>query len=290
VGALTRRKFFQRATAFAGAAVAMAAGADALLIEPKSVVAERIDIKLDRLPKEFHDFRIAQISDIHFGPYMGEAGVERALHLAESFHPNLLILTGDFVSHPFRKPNGAEGASYAIPCADVLVQMQNVPKIAVLGNHDHWNNPDIVEAALQGRHIEVLRNRSLSIVRGQSRIWIAGVDDVFVGAANMPQTLQIIPPTEATILLAHEPDYADYASRFPVDLQFSGHSHGGQIRIPGIGAPILPALGQKYPIGLNHVGSLQVYTNRGLGVINPPFRFFCPPEVTFVTLKHPSLV
>ncbi len=167
---------------------------------------------------------------------------------------------------------------------------RNVPKIAILGNHDHWNNPDIVEAALQGRHIEVLRNRSLSVVRGQSRIWIAGVDDVVVGAANMPQTLQIVPPTETTILLAHEPDYADYASRFPVDLQFSGHSHGGQVRIPGIGAPILPALGQKYPIGLNRVGTLQVYTNRGLGVINPPVRFLCPPEVTFVTLKHPSLV
>lgn len=289
MAALTRRKFFQRA-AFAGSAVAMVAGADALFVEPKNLVAERIDIKLNRLPPEFHDFRIAQISDIHFGPYMGEAGVERAVHLAESFQPNLLILTGDFVSHPLRKPNGIEGARQAEPCADVLARMQNVPKIAVLGNHDHWNNADIVEAALQARSIEVLRNRSVALVRGQRRIWISGVDDVFVEAANLAQTLQIVPPTETTILLAHEPDFADYVSQFPVDLQFSGHSHGGQVRIPGIGAPILPALGQKYPIGLNRVGKLQVYTNRGLGVINPPVRFLCPPEVTFVTLKNPSLV
>jgi predicted MPP superfamily phosphohydrolase len=289
VQALTRRRFFQRA-AIAGSAIAMAAGADSIVIEPKNVMAERINIALARLPEEFHGFRIAQISDIHYGPYMGEAGVERAIRLAESFKPDLLILTGDFVSHPFGKSNGPEGARYAEPCADALVKMKNVPKIAVLGNHDHWNDPVIVEGALHARAIEVLRNRSVAVVRGQSRIWIAGVDDVIAGAANMQQTLQSIPSGEAVILLAHEPDFADYASRFPVDIQFSGHSHGGQVRLPGIGAPILPVLGQKYPVGLNTVGRLQVYTNRGLGVINPPVRFLCPPEVTFVTLLHPSAV
>ena len=84
--------------------------------------------------------------------------------------------------------------------------------------------------------------------------------------------------------VAHEPDFADYAARFPVDLQLSGHSHGGQVRLPGIGAMVLPRMAEKYPLGLNRVGALQVYTNRGLGVINPPVRFNCPPEVTFVTL------
>ena len=268
----------------------MALGADALFIEPRDLVAERVNITPDRLPEEFHGYRIAQISDIHFGPYMGEAGVERAVHLAQTFRPDLLILTGDFVSHPFRKPNGREGARYAEPCADVLSQMKNTRKIAILGNHDHWNNADIVEGALRERGIEVLRNRAVGVERGQSRIWIAGVDDVFVGAANLAQTLQFVPPAETTILLAHEPDFADHATQFPIDLQFSGHSHGGQVRLPGIGAPILPALGQKYPIGLNRVGRLQVYTNRGLGVINPPVRFHCTPEVTFVTLSHPSAV
>jgi predicted MPP superfamily phosphohydrolase len=100
----------------------------------------------------------------------------------------------------------------------------------------------------------------------------------------------MVPKNEATVLLAHEPDFADYAARHPVDLQLSGHSHGGQVRLPGIGALVLPAMARKYPMGFNRVGRLQVYTNRGLGVINPPVRFRCPPEVTFVTLLRPSVV
>ena len=103
------------------------------------------------------------------------------------------------------------------------------------------------------------------------------------GAADVPRS-------EATILLAHEPDFAHYAASFPVDLQLSGHSHGGQVRLPGLGALVLPELAEKYPVGLNRVGPLQVYTNRGLGMVTPPVRFRCPPEVTFVTLFPASRV
>jgi uncharacterized protein len=159
-----------------------------------------------------------------------------------------------------------------------------IPVVAILGNHDHWNDGKIVEGALHDRGIQVLRNRSLPLERGRSRIWIAGVDDALVQAADLTKTLHHVPASEAVVLLAHEPDFADYAARFPVDLQLSGHTHGGQVRLPGIGALILPRLAEKYPEGLNQVGALQVYTNRGLGVINPPVRFNCPPEVTFVTL------
>jgi predicted MPP superfamily phosphohydrolase len=286
---LTRRKLFRRVL-IGGSVVAAAGAIDGFFLEPKDIVLERVDITVARLPEEFHNFRIAQISDIHFGPYMSKSGVERAMRLAQTFNPDLVIQTGDFTSHPFRKPNGVEGARFAEPCADALVTMRNVPQIAILGNHDHWNNANIVEGALKERGIEVLRNRSIPIERTKSRIWISGVDDVFVAAADLAQTLKTVPSTETTLLLAHEPDFADHAARFPIDVQFSGHSHGGQVRLPGIGALILPAMAHKYPIGLNRVGRLQVYTNRGLGVINPPVRFHCPPEVTLITLKHPSLV
>ena len=273
-----------------GSVVAAAGALDGFFLEPRDVVAERVDITVARLPEEFHNFRIAQISDIHFGPYMGKAGVERAVRLTQTFNPDLVILTGDFTSHPFGKPNGVEGARFAEPCADALVMLRNVPQIAILGNYDHWNNANIVETALRERGIEVLRNRSIPLDRGKGRVWIAGIDDAVARAADLAKTLKSVPSTETTILLAHEPDFADHAARFPVDVQFSGHSHGGQVRIPGIGALVLPAMAHKYPVGLNRVGRLQVYTNRGLGVINPPVRFHCPPEVTFVTLKHPLLV
>jgi uncharacterized protein len=210
--------------------------------------------------------------------------VERAVRVGQTFNPDLIVLTGDFVSHPFGEHDGPKGAHFAEPCADVFGRWKGVPIIAILGNHDHWNGADIVAGALRDRGIQVLRNSALPIERGLQRLWIAGVDDVFEKKADLPTALKSIPQNEATILLAHEPDYADYTARFPVDLQLSGHSHGGQVRIPGIGPIILPALAHKYHTGLNRVGRLQVYTSSGIGVINPPVRFNCPPEVTLITL------
>jgi uncharacterized protein len=280
---LTRRKFFSRFLVGASA-IAAIGGADAFLLEPRALVAERVDIQLKRLPEEFHGFRIVQISDIHFGPYLGKPTLERAVQLAQSFRPDLLVLTGDFVSHPLGGRNGVRGARNADPCADVLRAVRGIPVLAILGNHDHWNNARIVAGALSDHRIMVLRNQTFPLERGNQRIWIGGVDDALVGEADLRKTLSGVPPSEATILLVHEPDYADYVSRFPVDLQLSGHSHGGQVRLPGIGALVLPRMAEKYPVGLNRIGALQVYTNRGLGVINPPMRINCPPEVTFVTL------
>ncbi len=274
---LTRRGFLT-------GGLATVALADTLLVEPRNLAARRITVRLKRLPEAFDGFRIAQLSDIHFGPYMGSAGVERALRLAESFQPDLLALTGDFVSHPLGRPNGRGGARFIEPCADVLAHCKDSTLAAVLGNHDHWNGAGLVAAGLEERGVKVLRNAAFPLERGAERIWIAGVDDVFVRAADLSLTLRGVPASETTILLAHEPDFADQAALFPIDLQLSGHSHGGQVRLPGVGAMILPPLGRKYPIGLNRVRALQVYTNVGLGVINPPVRFLCPPEVTFMTL------
>ena len=280
---LTRRKFLGRFL-IGASALATVAGAETIFLEPRHLVSEPIEVRLKRLPDDFHGFRIAQISDVHFGPYMGKSFLGRAVQLAQSFHPDLLVLTGDFVSHPFGESNGVRGAHYAEPCADVFAGVTDIPVVAILGNHDHWNSGEIVEGALHDRGIQVLRNRSLPLESGRSRIWIAGVDDALVQAADLTKTLHDVPASEAVVLLAHEPDFADHAARFPVDLQLSGHSHGGQVRLPGIGALVLPRLAEKYPEGLNQIGALQVYTNRGLGVINPPVRFNCPPEVTFVTL------
>lgn len=252
--------------------------------EPQHPVTESIQIRLARLPEAFHGFRIAQITDIHFGPYMDRAGLERSVRLGQAFQPDLIALTGDFVSHPFRQRNGWEGAKNAEPCADVFARWKGVPIIAVLGNHDHWNNAQMVAGALAERGIRVLRNEAETIERGGQKLWVAGIDDALEGKADLSQSIARIPRRDATILLAHEPDFADYAARFPVDLQLSGHSHGGQVRLPGVGPIILPGMAHKYHTGLNRVAQLQVYTSRGIGVINPPVRLNCLPEVTLITL------
>jgi uncharacterized protein len=269
-----------------GVAALAAAGltVEGFFHEPQHPVTESIQVRLTRLPKEFHGFRIAQITDIHFGPYMDQARLEQSVRLAQAFQPDLVALTGDFVSHPFHQRNGLEGARNAEPCADVFARWKEVPVIAVLGNHDHWNNADMVAGALAERGIRVLRNQAEAVERGGQRLWVAGIDDALEGKADVPQSIAKVPRAEATILLAHEPDFADHAARFPIDLQLSGHSHGGQVRVPGVGAIILPQMAHKYPSGLNRVGQLQVYTSRGIGVINPPVRLNCPPEVSLITL------
>jgi uncharacterized protein len=277
----TRRKFL---SCLAVGGIVTGLGVDALFVEPKHLVARPVHIRLKRLPEAFEGFRIAQISDIHYGPYMDAAQLERAVRAAQSFQPDLVVLTGDFVSHPFGQRNGPAGARFVEPCANVLAQWKGVRQVAILGNHDHWNGAGIVEAGLKERGIPVLRNSAIPIERNSARLWIAGIDDALVRAADLPLTLRNVPTSEATVLLAHEPDFADYAARFPVDLQLSGHSHGGQVRLPGVGALVLPGMARKYPMGLNRVGTMQVYTNVGLGVVNPPVRFLCPPEVTFLTL------
>jgi predicted MPP superfamily phosphohydrolase len=158
-------------------------------------------------------------------------------------------------------------------------------KYAIMGNHDATAYPELIVAALESHQIPVLKNRSVPLERSGRRIWLAGIDDVLKGSPDLAATLAAIPPGETTILLAHEPDFADQAARHAVDLQFSGHSHGGQIWIPGIGAPWLPEKAHKYPRGLYQVGGLTLYTNFGIGTIRVPIRINCPPEVTLFTLR-----
>jgi hypothetical protein len=141
-----------------------------------------------------------------------------------------------------------------------------------------------VAQSLQSRGIRVLRNEAVPMEQNGSRIWIAGVDDVLENAADLPWALYRIPPNERVILLAHEPDFADYVARQPVSVQLSGHSHGGQIRLPFVGPPYLPELAHRYPWGLRRIGDLQLYTNVGLGTIGIPIRWNCPPEVTSIRL------
>ena len=282
----SRRQFLKTAFSAAGALAVTGVAFDAVSLEPHHAVVENVEIRLPHLADAFKGFRLVQLSDIHFGPYIGESVVQHAVNTVRNLKPDLIVLTGDFVSHPLRKGHGIEGARNAEPCAEILIQLASTLMLAVLGNHDHWNNAGIVTTALRRNGIEVLLNQSVSIDRNGDRLWIAGVDDVLARSNDLDKTLKGLPAEEPVVLLAHEPDFADYAAKFPVHLQLSGHSHGGQVRIPGIGAPILPAMGAKYPMGLARVGDLQVYTNRGLGLITPPVRFNCPPEITLITLQQ----
>jgi len=200
--------------------------------------------------------------------------------------PDLVVVTGDFVTAPFSEGRSRQiRAAKAIePCAQLVAQMWAPLGIhACMGNHDVGTDEAHITDVLQSHGISVLRNRSVPLERDGARLWLAGLDDVLENKYDLKLALKGIPQAEPVVLLVHEPDYAVYVKN--VDLQLSGHSHGGQIRFPLVGAPVLPVMGREYPRGLRRLGPLTLYTNVGIGTIWIPMRLNCPPEVTLITLR-----
>jgi uncharacterized protein len=239
----------------------------------------RLALKLPNLHANFNGFRLVQISDIHLDGWMNRKRLEDIIHMVNEQQPDLVAITGDFISHP----TSQHEADLAAALSQVKARFGAA---AVLGNHDHWTDPQMVRRALKAGSIRDLSNRFMTLERDGAQLHIAGVDDVVEQLDRLDLVLESLPETGSAILLAHEPDYADTSAasgRF--DLQLSGHSHGGQVVLPVIGAPILPPLGKRYPSGLYQVGEMYQYTNRGLGMTGLHLRLNCDPEVTVITLK-----
>ncbi len=254
--------------------------------EPHEISIERIDVRVKNLPGAFDGFRIAQLSDIHFEEFVSREHVVNAVAKTNALNPDLVLLTGDFVSEPVSSRHKRRAAEKAWPCAQVLRAVRATHGVvAILGNHDHHTDPNLVAEALTQSGIEVLRNTARPLESAGARMWIAGLDDALFGYADPERALHGVPADEVSIVAVHEPDFADVMRRYPVELQISGHSHGGQIRLPVVGPPVLPEMSEKYPMGRYQVGRLPLYTNRGLGVIGVPFRLLCPPELTLFTLR-----
>jgi uncharacterized protein len=288
----TRRKFLQMSAA--GAALgALAIAGDGTLFEANWPRLVSIEVRLSRLPESWDGFRIAQLSDFHYDDYFSVVPLRRAIGIVNGLQPDLITLTGDFVTAGgmwSRVTAGRQirvGAKAIEPCAELLSQLRARSGIlAALGNHDIDCDPSHIVEVLQAHNMPVLRNRSVPFERDGKRLWISGVDDVLVGKPKLDLALKGIPPDEPVVLLAHEPDFADYAATHLVDLQLSGHSHGGQIRVPFLPPPFLPPLARKYPWGQRQIGRLTLYTNIGIGTVNVPMRLDCPPEVTLITLRR----
>lgn len=280
---ISRRRFLQSLGVFGGAGAA-AVFTDAYYIEPRHLEIGRVDVALPRLGGAWSGLRVAQLSDFHYDTVEDGELIAKAVQLTNTLQPDLVVLTGDFVK--FDELHRSPGqAAKADPCARILKHLQApLGVFAVLGNHDSCD-PAFIARQLDSQGIAVLRNHAIPIERSGDRLWIAGVDDALTATPDLAKTFRAIPPGAPTILLAHEPDYADAARSYPVDLQLSGHSHGGQVRLPLIGCPYLPEMGRKYPMGFRKLGSMALYTNRGLGTTFLPARFNAPPEVTLLTLR-----
>ena len=278
---LTRRRFLQL---FAAAATTGAAGfAYVRAVEPNWIDLEPVTLTLPGLAEPLSGLRIVQLSDIHLSRFTSPAKLLDAVTRVNRLKPDLVVLTGDFVGRD---------AAFATGLIHPLRRLQ-APAYAVYGNHDLWSDRATVGAALAETPVRLLVNECLEVAAG---LTVAGIDDAWSGHPRPEAALRDSPPGNTNLLLCHEPDYIDniHAIGAPIALQLSGHSHGGQVRLPsrqpdGAGrlsrAHILPHLAHRYPIGLYHVGSHQLYTNRGLGVWPLPYRFNCRPEITVFTLR-----
>ena len=256
-----------------------------MLLEPNRPLVVRQEFSLARWPERLNGFTIALLSDFHYDPYFSVHPLHAAVPLVNGLRPDLIVLTGDFISAPLAGA-ASKAAFAAVPCAKVLRQMSARHGLwAVLGNHDCDTDPEEVTRAVKAEGIRVLDNQSQAIEHDGARFWLAGVDDVLSGAPDLAETLHGIPANDAVILLAHEPDFADEAAKVSIDLQLSGHSHGGQVRIPFVPLFYLPDLAKKYVMGTYQVGPLPLYTNAGIGTVNIPVRLNCPPEITLITVR-----
>jgi predicted MPP superfamily phosphohydrolase len=282
---LTRRRFLQ-ATLAAGLAAAAGAGGlgYAFVWEPRWLAVEQHNVRVDggRFPSALAGLKVGHLSDLHCGPFTGREDVRAAVETANALAPDLIVVTGDFV---------LRSEEYAAPCARELSALRApLGVFAIPGNHDYWTDIRTVLNELRNVGLTVLRNSAYRIEAHGAPLWVVGVDDVWERHDDLGAGLAGVPTDEPVLLLVHEPDFADQAARAPhcIFLQLSGHSHGGQVHLPLLGRPILPWLGRKYPTGLQEVpdSDLQVYTSRGIGVIEPPVRVNCRPEVAVLTLDR----
>ncbi len=287
-GRLTRRQWLQRIGG-AGLAACVGTGMYARYVEPFRPVIERRRMDLPRLGAEFDGYRIVQISDLHVGPTMPVGYLSSQLARVVEMRPELLVITGDFLT--FAYPGQVETVA---ALTRGLTARDGV--IAVLGNHDYNHDRSVVPqprghvaaaltAALTANGVRVLRNERMVIERGPARLQMVGLEDWSRGFYDSRRAFAGVDPSLPTIALEHNPDavFELTQRRRPCHWVLCGHTHGGQVRLPGVGPVILPHVHTELDQGLFEIGGVRLYINRGLGFVYK-LRWNCPPEITEFTL------
>jgi predicted MPP superfamily phosphohydrolase len=271
-----RRVAPRRAAPLRTIAAGLAQLARSAFEEPYQLAVERHAVGLKRLPQSLDGLKIVQLSDIHHSPFTGREQVERAVEVANSLQPDIIALTGDYVSHE---------REYVRPCAEMLGRLRaRRGDYACLGNHDNWVDAALVTDLFRAEGIRVLTNEGFRFEDGDASFWLAGVDDTMVGLEDLPLALAGSREDELKLLLAHNPIILRRAARAGVDLVLSGHTHGGQVTWRSersasgrVRRRILRGLGRR--------GETQIYVTRGLGTVVLPVRYGCLPEVSLLTLR-----
>jgi hypothetical protein len=274
---ITRRQFLRKTTAV-GLGVAAGVMGYATLYEPNFYELTETDIFIPELPERFEGFRIAQVTDVHHSRLVSLDEVRRVVAIANAAQPDLIVLTGDYTT---------AYKSYIEPCAEALSGLRAPEGVwAVLGNHDHATDGQLTTRALARGKIEVFKNHNTLLRRGPDTLRLAGLDDWTWNAHDWRRTLNGLDAKRPSVLLAHQPRTLDWADAMNFSLLLSGHTHGGQIRLPIIGEPARISKDLRYLRGRYERRQTQLYVSRGTGIIGLPLRFGVRPEIAVLKLKR----
>jgi predicted MPP superfamily phosphohydrolase len=252
-------------------------------VEIRRVEINPLTLTLPRLAPEFDGYRIVQIGDIHLDDWTKPERLRGIVEKVNAQRPDLVAIMGDFASRSAKQLDTRRltGALRELRARDGV--------LTILGNHDYLTGVELIRRCIREASVTELVNDVHTLRRGGATLHVAGIDDIMEGGSRQDLVLRDLPDSGAAILLAHEPDFADVSAatgRF--DLQLSGHSHGGQVRVPLLMRLALPPFSQRYTSGLYRVDGMLQYTNRGLGFVDMRLRFLCRPEITVLTLRSPN--
>ena len=298
----SRREFIQGAFALGAVTSLPRPGSTGSAALP---VLERLEISSPRLPEAFDGYRIGFLSDIHYGAWLGDDVLNHIIMTLNSEDLDLLLLGGDYIwihapwieiAFPDIRNTAFSGLSQeAQPGAIMRGLADFVASIrtrdgscAVLGNHDRWYATEACLKFLPESGTQLMINQEIPLRRGKSEISLLGLDDYWTGAPRIPAKSASGDDSQFRILLTHNPDLVSEiltAGRCRFDLALCGHTHGGQVKLPGLPAPFYNIYDRRFAQGLVPAGNSLVYTGRGIGVVELPFRLNCPAEITLVTLR-----
>jgi hypothetical protein len=284
-----RRRFLER-TAVALSATPFAACAYGMLYERTAVETVHQRIKLRRLPRAFDGFRIAQLSDLHIGPFTTSEEIRKCVAIANQMKPDMVALTGDFVTWDATTQAAAVAALRGLKAPFGI--------FGSLGNHELWCGiQNSITRLFAAEGVKILRQERAAIESGGERLNLIGVDYQTHtrfgprGEGIVPQYLEgvapLVLPDTTNILLSHNPNTFDRAAELGIDLSLAGHTHGGQVTLEFISPQLSPSrLITSYVRGWFQKGASQLYVNRGIGTIFVPIRFDSPPEITLFELQR----
>lgn len=306
---ISRRNFIRSSLCLGAGVVAGTAGYTTFAHDQTgNIVLERVTTRIANLPSAFEGYKIGFLTDIHLGMWLPNEWVERALEMLAEQSVDLLVLGGDYIflndnplwrkagiirNHELAEPSPKRAIPQIYSTLGSILSRFSFPDgtIGVPGNHDHWNSTSIflsIFGSLPG--VKLLVNEERVISRKDHNLRIFGVDDFLTGIPSVPPSGEIRPGRDARIIVSHNPDYISLLTArepdYHFDLALCGHTHGGQIRLPYMGAIMSQIIDSRFVAGMVHLGERMVYTSRGLGVVGLPIRIDCPPEVTVLTLER----